>query len=241
MIPKRIHYVWVGSALPDKQRMYIDTWHKTNPDFEIVCWNEANIDFSVPMIKTAYEQRKWAKVADVVRLMAVRDFGGIYFDTDFKLYKPLGDLLHAKCFYAFQHAHYETDLVGNGAFGAEPRHWFIHKALSRLLEMGSSPLERPTAFGPKLITALLREEGLSDYSATGVHIKDVVIHPKQMFYPFSWEEEFSKDCISDETVACHFWERSWEKDLPPMVRIFRKAKTLARYLPYIGLYATGTG
>ena len=36
MIPKRLHYVWVGGKLPDKQRAFIDTWLKTNPNFELV-------------------------------------------------------------------------------------------------------------------------------------------------------------------------------------------------------------
>jgi mannosyltransferase OCH1-like enzyme len=44
MIPKRLHYVWVGSKLPAKQRDFIDSWRATNPDYEIVCWNEDNID-----------------------------------------------------------------------------------------------------------------------------------------------------------------------------------------------------
>ena len=35
MIPKRLHYVWVGSHLPDKQRAFIDSWRETNPDYEL--------------------------------------------------------------------------------------------------------------------------------------------------------------------------------------------------------------
>lgn len=34
------------------------------PDYEIICWNEDNFDYtSVPFVKEAYEQ-KWAFVAD---------------------------------------------------------------------------------------------------------------------------------------------------------------------------------
>ncbi len=84
MIPKRIHYVWVGGPLPDAQRAYIDSWRETNPDYEFTLWNESNIDFSVNLIRRAYDQRKWAKVADIVRLVAVLQHGGIYLDTDIR-------------------------------------------------------------------------------------------------------------------------------------------------------------
>jgi len=56
MIPKHIHYVWVGGPLPDEQRGYVDTWQEKNPGYEFTLWNERNIDFSVKLIKQAYDQ-----------------------------------------------------------------------------------------------------------------------------------------------------------------------------------------
>lgn len=58
------------------------------PDYEIICWNEDNFDYtSVPFVKEAYEQKKWAFVADYVRLYALFHYGGIYLDTDSEVYK----------------------------------------------------------------------------------------------------------------------------------------------------------
>ena len=62
-IPKRLHYVWVGSSLPDKQRRLIDGWRDLHRDFEVVGWNEFNIDMDNPLIKSAYARRRWATVA----------------------------------------------------------------------------------------------------------------------------------------------------------------------------------
>jgi mannosyltransferase OCH1-like enzyme len=67
MIPKIIHYIWVGSLLPDKQKAYIETWRKTNPSYEIVCLNENNIDLNVPAIREAYRKGRWSTVADIAR------------------------------------------------------------------------------------------------------------------------------------------------------------------------------
>src|ERR1700712_1531906 len=184
MIPKLLHYVWVGGPLPDRQREYIASWRETNPQFEIICWNEQNIDISQPIIQRAYKAGKWAKVADIARLQAVAKLGGIYLDTDFRLYKSLEPMLVHDCFCVFQEEQESTDWVCNGVFGAVPGHWFVKKALAELHAMKPSRFlpERPTSFGPKHITTLLKREGLAAYSPDGVTVKDIYIAPVPTFF-----------------------------------------------------------
>jgi len=224
MIPKHIHYVWVGGPLPDAQRAYIDSWRKINPDYEFTLWNESNIDFSIGLIRRAYDQRKWAKVADIVRLIAVLRHGGIYLDTDIRLCKPPDPLLHHKCFFGFQTENRTKDWVASGVFGAEQGHLFIARALVSLLSIRSLPgnLERPTKFGPKLITRLLVADGLQAYSPSGVQVNDVFVCPTEYFFPYPFGGEFHSSCIKPSTYGVHYWERSWEKDVPGWVR-FAKA------------------
>jgi Glycosyltransferase sugar-binding region containing DXD motif len=53
------------------------------PDYEWVCWDESRFDVrSVPFVEEAYQARKWAFVADYIRLHAIYTEGGIYLDTD---------------------------------------------------------------------------------------------------------------------------------------------------------------
>jgi len=231
MIPKLLHYVWVGGPLPPLQQNYLDSWRQTNPDFTIICWNEQNIDMSSEIIRTAYQQKKWAKVADVARLQAVQQMGGIYFDTDFRLVRPIDKLLRHKCFFAFQETDpHSTDWVCNGVFGAEPGHWFVTQVLNGLLEMKPNRLlpERPTSFGPKHVTRLLRQAGLRDYSNDGVMVKDIFIAPVSWFFPFHFSEEFTEDCITEATLGVHFWEKSWETAVPLYVRVGKKVLQVGR-------------
>lgn len=46
MIPKIIHYAWVGPELPLKVEKRINDWKKVLPDWEFKFWNESNYDFS---------------------------------------------------------------------------------------------------------------------------------------------------------------------------------------------------
>jgi mannosyltransferase OCH1-like enzyme len=226
VIPKILHYVWVGSALPDKQRAFIETWRRHNPDFKIVAWNEGSIDFSVPAIANAYRRRRWTTVADIVRLSAVLQHGGIYLDTDMEARKSFAPLLKDRCFFGFQAEWHPTDWVNNAVFGAAPDHWFIRRAYERIIAIRSVPLglDRPTKYGPKLITKLLREEGLSTYSPEGVRVNGIFIHPTPAFYPIPWDQPANSGNIGRESYAVHLWERSWQKDMPRLLLYAGKTK-----------------
>ena len=47
MIPKKIHYCWIGgNPLPKSAKKCIASWKKYCPDYEIIEWNETNYDFT---------------------------------------------------------------------------------------------------------------------------------------------------------------------------------------------------
>lgn len=95
MIPKVIHYCWFsGEKKPRLIRRCIRSWKKVLPDYEIKCWDANSFDFdSIPYVKQAYERKKWAFVADYVRLYALYTEGGIYLDSDVEVYKSFDEFL----------------------------------------------------------------------------------------------------------------------------------------------------
>ena len=75
--------------MPELALKCIQSWHKFMPDYDYVLWDEDSFDVnSIPYTKEAYEVGRFAFVSDVVRLKALKEEGGIYFDVDFEVYKP---------------------------------------------------------------------------------------------------------------------------------------------------------
>ncbi|KAA8807477.1 glycosyl transferase, partial [Lactobacillus crispatus] len=100
MIPKKIHYVWVGhnpkSPIIEE---CIATWKKKLPDYQIIEWNEDNFDMHENRyIEQAYAAKKWAFVSDYVRARAIYEQGGIYLDTDVRVVDKLDSLLNDSAF-----------------------------------------------------------------------------------------------------------------------------------------------
>ena len=97
MIPKIIHYCWFGgNPLPKSAIKCIESWKKYLPDYEIKEWNESNFDFSkCAYAREAAEKKKWAFVSDYARFKILYQYGGLYFDTDVEVIKPLDDIIAA--------------------------------------------------------------------------------------------------------------------------------------------------
>ena len=109
MIPKIIHYCWFGQApLPPLAEQCIASWKAHMPEWEMKAWTEASLsqslsplkggegcwlDYMPLYVKQAYEARKFAFVSDYVRLWALEQYGGLYMDVDFMVFRPFDDLM----------------------------------------------------------------------------------------------------------------------------------------------------
>lgn len=209
MIPKIIHYVWLGGD--DKSiKPYIKTWQKYNPSYELMRWDESNIDFSLPYLKTALRQKNYANISNLARLQVLKKYGGIYIDTDVRALKSFDTFLGNHCFLGFQLIKKNMDWVNNAVMGAEPNHWFINAAIDFLVNHFDG-YEAANDSSPSMITKLLVKNGLRNYSKNGIKVRDIQIYPKEVFYPYSWRETLtpSKVKISSKTYAIHEWKKRW--------------------------------
>jgi mannosyltransferase OCH1-like enzyme len=95
MIPKIIHYCWFGrNPLPESAKECIASWKKFLPDYEIKEWNEDNFDVNITTYTAeAYKAKKYAFVSDYARFWILYNYGGLYFDTDVEILKPIDDIV----------------------------------------------------------------------------------------------------------------------------------------------------
>ena len=77
MIPKIIHYVWVGGKSKSELILKcIDSWKKYCPDYEMKEWNdEAIASIDNRYMREALEAKKYAFASDYIRLYALKNEG----------------------------------------------------------------------------------------------------------------------------------------------------------------------
>ena len=93
MIPKKIHYIWLGRNKKDRaSQICLNSWKTNLKDYEIIEWNEDNLplDSIAQHNRFFYYCRKyklWAFMSDYLRLWILYKEGGIYLDTYVQLLK----------------------------------------------------------------------------------------------------------------------------------------------------------
>ena len=115
MIPKIIHYCWFGrNPLPESAKKCIDSWRKFLPDYEIKEWNEDNFDVNIiPYTQQAYEAKKYAFVSDYARFWILYHHGGVYFDTDVEVIRPMDDIIEKRPFMGREKGAFIKDICDN--------------------------------------------------------------------------------------------------------------------------------
>lgn len=208
MIPKIIHYCWFGRGqMPDLALKCIASWKTHLPEYKIILWNEDNFDFSsYKYAVDAYKEGKFAFVSDVCRLHALKEFGGLYLDTDVEFIKPFPDkFLDDIAFTGF-----EDELVSAGVIGSVKNGEWISNLLSFYLTKSFYKTDGSLDVNPitELITASLgKEKGILPNNTYQKIEGYCTIYPKEYFYPKSWKT--LKMDITPNTYCIHHFAGSW--------------------------------
>lgn len=230
MIPKKIHYCWFGGKKKGKkERACIASWKKFCPDFEILEWNESNIDLSdVPeFVKTAYDNKNFAYVSDYIRLEILYKHGGIYMDTDVEVIRNLSGLLNSSAFFGFEN----SESINTSQMSAsEIGHPCIkammdnYRDASFFNEDGSK-----NVFGCEIIaTRTLEQFGLNKSNKEQLLQANIHIYPSDYFNPYDSATDVLD--ISANTYSIHWYTMSWlspakrlrRKLMRPVYRLFRR-------------------
>lgn len=211
MIPKIIHYCWVGNCTKPKSVLYcIESWKKFCPDYKIVEWNESNYDFSKNgYMRQAYEAKKWGFVPDYARLDIIYQYGGIYLDTDVELIKNLDELLSYKAFMGFENTGDGELFVNCGhGFGAEPGHRIIKTARDLYNNMNFRNINGSYDLlpSPNYTTRVLKKFGLIQENKDQL-LDDMMIFASDVLCPKNFRT--GRIHKTNRTVSIHHFTASW--------------------------------
>ena len=232
MIPKIIHYVWLGGgAKTPSVKRCIASWKKAMPDYQIKEWNESNFDLdSVVWTKEAIQKKKWSLASDYIRHYAIYTEGGIYMDTDVMVYKSFDEFLNFSFFTSVENhpTSFEVDgmkmvdengypkdltqgISGMGLlaalYGAEKGNPFIKECLDYF---GCRHFINPDGslhedeINPGIMAKLLVKHGFRYVD------KKQALNGNMMIYP---SNVFAGDSLTrdKDSYAMHFMDNSWKE------------------------------
>lgn len=218
-IPSVIHFIWLGSDLPNEAQISIDSWRKYHPGWQVKIWKDSDIEdfqwYSEKSKKNFYSAESYAEKADILRLEVLYQFGGVYSDTDVICLRSFHDLIASDLqFFAGIEVNYVSRItknslhVGTAIIGAAKDSITIQYCLDHQMGLEDAPDEHIlNRTGPGLCSRAAIESLLD--------LKEkILLLPVSYFYPFPFERRsLSFDAAmahkAPETMAIHLWSGSW--------------------------------
>ncbi|MCH5319976.1 MAG: glycosyl transferase [Paramuribaculum sp.] len=215
-IPKIIHYCWFGGKpIGKKAKRCIKSWKKYLPDFEIQRWDESNFDVNmIPFTSEAYAAKKFAFLTDYARFWILYNHGGLYFDIDVELIKPLHHIVANGAFMGCERdwdpskpAEYLGVNPGLGV-GGPAGHPFFKKMMGfyqkrHFFDENGNP-DYTTVVN--LTTNVLVDSGLKN-SDKIQRVEDVNVYPRRYFCPMDIDTRQIE--LSEDTCSIHYYNGSW--------------------------------
>ena len=221
VIPKIIHYCWFGrNPLPELAQKCIASWKKYLPDYEIKEWNEDNFDVNIiPYTAEAYAAKKYAFVSDYARFWILYKYGGIYFDTDVEVIRPIDDIIAKGNFMGC-----ETDASGSDAASVAPGLGLVKKMLDNYegQHFVHEVNMRNQITVVHIATTVLFDNGMKN--VPGIQeVGDVWIYPSEYFCPINVKT--GRIHVEKNTRTIHHYAGTW------VDKKFSLKELLKRFLP----------
>ncbi len=220
MIPKKIHYCWFGQKhIPQEFQKYIESWKKYLPDYEIIKWDESNFDIHCNrFVEGAYQAKKYAYVSDFARFSILKKYGGVYFDTDVEIIKPLDDILATGPYMG-------EEGIGRVAAGLgmamEPEMDFLKEVVDFYDQMGfhiSDKTKAKSITVVNIVTNVLVKHGFDVQKDTIQNVYGINIYPRDYFCP---QQYFSGELtITDKTRTIHHYSETWHSPVYKLLHCF---------------------
>jgi hypothetical protein len=198
--------------MPEIAAKCIASWKEHLPEYELRLWNEDTFDVdSVPYVKEAYQERKFAFVTDYVRLYAIHHFGGVYMDTDVEVLKNLDGFLALPAFSGFEsEREIPTGIMASEQFGqwaGEQLEYYNGRHFRR----PDGSLDMTT--NVEIISGIMAANGFELNNRFQVYRNCMHMFPRDHFCPKSRSGVIT---LTANSYCIHHFEGSWQ---PKRIRL----------------------
>ena len=218
MIPKKIHYIWLGgNPLPKIAEKCIKSWKKYCPDYEIIRWDESNLDLEkYQYCKDALKEKKYAFASDVLRFEILYNNGGIYLDIDVELIKPIDNFLEDVSFVGFEN---EKALNPGSIYGVEKGDKLCKEMLDYYKSANYYIDRKNNETVCTLFTRNLIKYGLKINGCTQ-DLSFIKVYSQDYFTPIDFITD--KKNFTKNTCSIHWYNASWFTPKQKFKRLVRK-------------------
>ena len=225
MIPKIMHYCWFGKKpLPELALKCITSWKKFFPGYEINEWNEDNFDVNqIPYTAEAYKRQKYAFVSDYARFKIMYEHGGIYFDTDVEVIKPLDKIIAKGPFFGMEANDEDFSCAPGLGFACNAGLGLCKEMIDQyehenfILSNGLLNLETVVT----RFSNILQKHGFK-YNNDITEFENMFFYPPEFFCPINYHT--GEKNITQNTYTIHHYAASWVNkydNLPLYAKIWK--------------------
>lgn len=215
MIQKILHYIWLGGEKTDLANNCINSFRNFLRDYNIIEWNESSIDCSqfspslLNLYENSYKNKKYAFCSDIARLYILKQYGGIYVDTDVEFVRSIPDaMLKHNIIGRIS----PRNTVCNGCiWGCEENDDLVQQMIdqfSNRAESDSGLYGRKWIFNTLLAQHFKLAGDTLDNSRV-IYLLKYCIFPTEYFCPMNGHT--SEITITPHTVSIHHFNLSWKR------------------------------
>lgn len=188
--------------MPEDFSAYRRGWMEAHPNWAFPLWGDRHVDRFLPegtALRGWFDREpKYAQKSDILRYCVLREYGGVYLDTDFECVGSL-DSLPLDALEAFT-AEEAPGLYCNAVIGSEPGGIFVSSLVDLLdgyLKSGGKDTAPTWRTGPVYMTKVADEVG---------HVE---VYPRELFFPYYYNEKHRRGETFEGAIGIHHWQHSW--------------------------------
>lgn len=205
-IPKIIHQIWLGNAVPECFKAFMQSWIDRHlKGWTYMLWTEKEIATLQMHNKYFYDiTDNYGIKSDIARLEILYQMGGVYIDSDFECLRPLDILHYTYDFYVgIQPLDSKFLQIGTGIIGSRAGHPIIKHSIETIKDDWHEK-------------GALRKTGSIHVTKSFFIMSDLyenidIALPVSYFYPLRFHQQLPEKelWITHGAFGVHWWSKSW--------------------------------